>query len=98
MNLEKNDLSFRYVLYIFPLFFTHLFWDLDSMSMDLVKIVLENVCLLLTTHTREIVGSALSFIRMFLTSFPYDTVAPEVAFIVSVLKFLVIVVREVCSL
>lgn len=54
----------------------------DSMSMDLVKIVLENVCLLLTTHTREIVGSALSFIRMFLTSFPYDTVAPEVAFIV----------------
>jgi hypothetical protein len=55
--------------------------------MDLVKIVLENVCLLLTTHTREIVGSALSFIRMFLTSFPYDTVAPEVAFIVSILKF-----------
>jgi len=75
------------MLYIFPLFFTHLCWDLDSMSMDLVKIVLENVCLLLTTHTREVVGSALSFIRMFLTSFPYDTVAPEVAFIVSVLKF-----------
>lgn len=57
------------------------------MSMDLVKIVLENVCLLLTTPTREVVGSALSFIRMFLTSFPHDTVAPEVAFIVSVLKF-----------
>lgn len=57
------------------------------MSMDLVKVVLENVCLLLTTHTREIVGSALSFIRMFLTSFPYDTVAPEVTFIVSILKF-----------
>ena len=86
------------MLYIFPVFFTHLFWDLDSMSMDLVKIVLENVCLLLATQTREIVGSALSFIRMFLTSFPYDTVAPEVAFIVSVLKFLVIVVRGLCSM
>jgi len=79
------------MLCIFHLFFSHLFWDLDSMSMDLVKIVLENVCLLLTMHTREVVGSALSFIRMFLTSFPYDTFAPQVAFIVSVLKFLVIV-------
>jgi hypothetical protein len=67
--------------------FTQLFWDLDSMSMDLVNMVLENICLLMTTHTREIVGSALSFIQMFLTSFPYDAVEPEVSHIVSILIF-----------
>lgn len=58
------------------------------MSVDLVKMVLENVCLLMTSHTREIVASALSFIKMFLTSFSYDTVAPEVSLIVSIFKFI----------
>jgi hypothetical protein len=67
--------------------FTHLFCGLDVMSIDLVKMVLENVCLLMTTHTREIVGSALSFVQMFLTSFSYDVVAPEVSHIVSILTF-----------
>jgi hypothetical protein len=73
--------------YTFSLLFSHLLWDLDSMPVDLVKMVLENVCLLMTTRTREIVSSALSFIKMFLTSFSYDTVAPEVSHIVSIIKF-----------
>jgi hypothetical protein len=68
--------------------FSQLFCDSDSMSVDLVKIVLENVCLLMASHTREIVASALSFIKMFLTSFSYDCIAPEVSLIVSILKFI----------
>lgn len=68
-----------------PLLFSQLFWDTDSMPLDLAKIVLENVCSLMTSPTREIVASALSFIKMFLTSFSYDTVAPEVSLIVSIL-------------
>lgn len=74
--------------YTFLHLFNQLFLDSDSMPLDLVKIVLENICLLLTSHTRETVASALSFIKMFLTSFLYDTVAPEVSLIVSILKFI----------
>jgi ribosomal RNA-processing protein 12 len=84
-NIAENAENICTPLYNTSILFTQLFCDLDSMSMDLVKMVLENVCLLMTTRTREIVGSALSFIKMFLTSFSYDTVAPEVPHIVSII-------------
>ncbi|XP_069705584.1 RRP12-like protein [Periplaneta americana] len=57
----------------------------DSLPLDLVKLILENVCLLVDTNTREIVSSGLSFLKMFLTSFPYDTVAQFVTLIVTTL-------------
>ncbi|KAJ9588968.1 hypothetical protein L9F63_017728 [Diploptera punctata] len=54
----------------------------DIMPFDLVQLVLENVCLLMTTSTREIVSSSLSFVKMFLTTFSYDEVVQEISTIV----------------
>ena len=54
----------------------------DYMTIEVVRMVLENMCLLLTTATREIVSSALSFVKMFITSFCFDDVAQDVPTIV----------------
>jgi len=41
-----------------------------------LELLIENVCLLGVLPTREIVGPCLSFIKMFVTSFPTDLVLP----------------------
>lgn len=50
---------------------------------DLIQLLLENICLLIVTPTREIVITSLSFIMMFITKFPLTKVGPFVPQIVS---------------
>ncbi|XP_049862058.1 RRP12-like protein [Schistocerca gregaria] len=54
----------------------------DIIPVDLVEQMLDNVCLLLLSSTREIVVSCLSYIKMFVTSFPPSIVTPAVPTIV----------------
>ncbi|XP_067007465.2 RRP12-like protein [Anabrus simplex] len=50
----------------------------ESMPVDLLTLLLDNVTLLVMSNTREIVGAALSFIKVFITSFPLTTIGPSV--------------------
>ncbi|XP_026293865.1 RRP12-like protein [Frankliniella occidentalis] len=45
---------------------------------DLLQLLLENVCLLATSPTREVAGSAISYLKQFVYSFPATTVGPYV--------------------
>lgn len=45
---------------------------------DLLELVLQNVCILATSSTREITGAALSYLKQFVYSFPTTTVGPYV--------------------
>ncbi|KAK3918716.1 RRP12-like protein [Frankliniella fusca] len=45
---------------------------------DLLQLLLENVCLLATSPTREIAGAAISYLKQFVYSFPTATVGPYV--------------------
>lgn len=46
--------------------------------------ILSNICLLITTGTREVVSSALSFIKVIITSFSNDLL-PHLATIVCII-------------
>lgn len=48
--------------------------------------ILSNVCLLITTGTREVVSSALSFIKVIITSFSNDLL-PHLSTIVCIIYF-----------
>lgn len=50
---------------------------------DLLELLLQNVCLLATSSTREIAGAALSYLKQFVYSFPPSTVGPYVPAVVS---------------
>ncbi|KAJ1525453.1 hypothetical protein ONE63_010264 [Megalurothrips usitatus] len=45
---------------------------------DLLQLLVDNVCLLTTSPSREVTGSALSFLKQFVYSFPIATVGPFV--------------------
>ena len=48
---------------------TRIFYEFkDIFPDDLVELMVENVCLLLTSQSREVVGSAMSFLHVFVTS------------------------------
>jgi len=50
--------SSRYIIFI-----------LDEINSVQFETILSNICLLITTGTREVVSSALSFIKVMITSF-----------------------------
>lgn len=50
--------SFRFIMFI-----------LDEINSVQFETILSNICLLITTGTREVVSSALSFIKVMITSF-----------------------------
>lgn len=44
----------------------------EEINSEQFETILSNICLLITTGTREVVGSALSFIKVIITSFSND--------------------------
>lgn len=62
---------------------TRLFYEYKDIFPDAVtEMLLHNVCLLLTSQSREVVGSSLSFLRVFVTAYPVVKTAPHLERIV----------------
>lgn len=59
----------------------------EEINSEQFETILSNVCLLITTGTREVVGSALSFIKVIITSFSNDLL-PHLSTIVSIIVLL----------
>lgn len=59
----------------------------EEINSEQFETILSNVCLLITTGTREVVGSALSFIKVIITSFSNDLL-PHLSTIVSIIDLL----------
>lgn len=57
---------------------------LGEINSEQFETILSNICLLITTGTREIVGSALSFIKVIITSF-FDDLYPHLSTIVCII-------------
>ncbi|XP_054266666.1 RRP12-like protein [Macrosteles quadrilineatus] len=57
----------------------------ETMPEDLVRLVFSNVCLLCCSASREIVGSALSYLKVFITSMDNELVAQSVPNIMKVM-------------
>lgn len=50
---------------------TRIFFEFhDIFPEELTELLVDNVCLLVTSQSREVVGSSLSFLRVFVTSYP----------------------------
>ena len=64
------------------MFFMLFFFNSAKFPDDLLQLLLDNVCLLATSNTREIAGAALSYLKQFVYSFPTTTVGPYVPAIV----------------
>lgn len=62
---------------------------LDEINSEQFEMILSNVCLLITTGTREVVGSALSFIKVIITSF-FNDLMPHLSTIVCIIIILYI--------
>lgn len=56
---------------------------LDDINSEQFEMSLSNVCLLITTGTREVVSSALSFIKVIITSF-FNDLMPHLSIIVCI--------------
>nr|CAD7457370.1 unnamed protein product [Timema tahoe] len=54
----------------------------DLIPEDMRILLLDNVTLLMTSASREIVASTLSFVKVYITSFPVSVVAPSISTIV----------------
>ncbi|CAG2057733.1 unnamed protein product [Timema podura] len=54
----------------------------DLIPEDMRLLLLDNVTLLMTSASREIVASTLSFVKVYITSFPVSVVAPSISTIV----------------
>lgn len=54
---------------------------------DVIEMTLHSICLLSSLPDREIVGSVLDYIKIFLTSFHKDQVLPFVPTLVSTIYF-----------
>jgi len=70
MNLKTENVL-NYIIFI-----------LDEINSNQFETILSNICLLITTGTREVVSSALSFIKVIITSFSNDLM-PYLSTIVS---------------
>lgn len=57
---------------------------LDEINSEQFEMILTNICLLITTGTREVVSSALSFIKVIITSFSNDLL-PHLSTIVCII-------------
>ena len=54
-----------------------------SISSSLLETIVENLCLLLTSKTREVVKAALGFMKVLLSAYPDTVLAPHLKQIVS---------------
>lgn len=43
---------------------------------DIIQLLLDNICLLISSPTREVVGCCVGFIKLFVSAFPKDDVLP----------------------
>lgn len=57
---------------------------LDEINSEQFERILCNVCLLITTGTREVVSSALSFIKVIISSF-YNELSPYLSTVVRII-------------
>lgn len=65
---------------------------LDEITSDQFERTLSNVCLLITTGTREIVSSALSFIKVIISSF-YNELSPYLPIVVRIIIIFIITIN-----
>lgn len=54
-----------------------------SISSSLLETIVENLCILLTSKTREVVKAALGFMKVLLSAYPDTVLAPHLKQIVS---------------
>lgn len=64
----------------------------ENITEELVNLVLSNVCLLCCSASREIVGSALSYFKVFITSMENEIVTTSVPNIVSIFLVMVLII------
>lgn len=60
---------------------------LGEINSEQFETILSNICLLLTTGTREVVSSALSFIKVIISSF-FDNLYPHLSTIVRIIMLI----------
>lgn len=62
---------------------------LDEINSEQFGRTLSNICLLITTGTREVVSSAISFIKVIITSF-YNELSPHLSLVVCIIIIITI--------
>lgn len=57
---------------------------LDEISLEQFETIVSNICLLITTGTREVVGSSLSFMKVIISSYS-NHLEPQLPMIVCII-------------
>lgn len=69
---------------------------LDKMDSSLIRLLIENICLLLTSESREVVVSAMSFLKILFSVMDTSDLAEHVESMV-IQGFIVLVINIFCS-
>lgn len=77
-NFNSNNTTLCFI-YIYILF-------IDKMDSNLIHMMIENTCLLLTSKSREVVESAISFIKILFSAIDTQDLAQHIEFMVSLVS------------